>query len=291
MTFNHINNEFKILGISIISGILVSACSQKSGDEAIPGALAQIGSHAVTLTEVIKEMPGGLSESDSTRFVRAYVNNWIEDHLLSEVAPDEVDMNEIDRLTSEYRNRLIFQEYRRKMFETHAAEIPDDSVKAYYETHKNDLVLERPMVHGIYLKVPDDAKNLKTIKKLYKSKKQADLDKLEKEVLSSAIHYDYFYDRWVDWEQIELRIPYDFDAQGGSKWLEKNKTLEFSAGGFTYLLNLTETLAKGSPMPLEAAKPQILDQILRINRQTYDARLMKELYNSAIESGRLKVNL
>lgn len=285
----HISNIFT----RIMSGgfmFLLIACSQPESNEPDSNVLAQIGKQRITISEVKKAMPGGLSEEDSALFVRAYVNEWIESRLISEIVAEEIDMAQIDALVDEYRNQLIVREYERRMFETHAAAIPEDTISAYYESHKSDFILDRPMVKGTYLKVPDDAKNLKTLRRLYMSDKHADADKLEKEVLKSAIHYDYFRDRWVDWEQIETKIPYDFGVTG-DQWLVKNRKLDTTSGGFTYLLYITEVLQKGSVMPLEAAKSQIETRLLNVNRKYYSDKLKKELLNSALESGRLKVNI
>lgn len=276
----------------IAAGALFAIATQSCGSkqEEAADVVARLGKQSLTLTEVITNMPGGLAPEDSARFVKAYVNSWVDARLVSDVAVDEVDMGEIDRMVEEYRNTLVMQEYRRKMFESHAAQIPDDSVKAYYDEHKGEFVLERPMVKGTYLKVPDDAKNLAALRRLYRSDKADDADRLEKEVLSSAIHYDYFRDRWVDWEQIETRIPYDFGASA-DQWLRSNHTLDESLGGFTYLLYVTEVLPSGSPMPLEAARGQIVNRLLNKNRKAYDAQLMQALRDKAEEDGRLVIEL
>lgn len=270
--------------------LLFAACSSEPQQPTQGEIAASVDDAVLTMSEVRKNIPGGLSPEDSARFVRGFVNAWVENQLVSRIASENIDMSEIDRLTDQYRNTLIMQEYRRQMFLQNAPSIPDDSISRYYQQHKGDFVLTSPLVKGVYLKVPDDAKNLRTIKRIYRSDKPQDIDRLEKEVLKSAIHYDYFRDRWVDWEQIETRIPYDFGASADN-WLHGNKTLEHSAGGFTYLLYICEILPTGSPMPLEAAKPMILNRLLNLSRRTYDDALLKALYDQAEQEGRLKVNL
>ena len=277
-----------VMSAGALFALLFAACDRDSSTSAGNDFIAVLGNHRLTRAEVAARMPGGLTPDDSARFVKAYVNDWIDTRLVSEVAAGELDMSEIDRMVADYRNTLIMQEYRRRMFETHAASIPDDSVKAYYEAHKTEFVLDRPMVKGTYLKVPDDARNLAVLRKLYRSNKAADADKLEKEVLSSAVHYDYFRDRWVDWEQIETRIPHDFGASA-REWLKSNHSLDESHGGFTYLLYITDVLPAGSPMPVEAARSQVVNRIINQNRKAYDAELMRALREKAEADGQLNV--
>lgn len=286
----YLKNATRIVSGGVLFALMSLIACSKSDDGAPVDSqiVAQVDKAKLTLPDVLKTLPGGLSAEDSARYVKVYVNNWIESQLIANVASEDVDMEEINRLADEYRRRLIMQEYLREMYQRHAKAIPNDSIEAYYKEHKGDFVLERPMVKGTYLKVADDAANLKTLKRLYSSDKLADADRLEKEVLSSAIHYDYFRDRWVDWEQIETRIPAE---EIGSKALAKKHKFETSAGGFTYLLYITDVLPAGSPMPLEAARSQIVNRLINRDRKDYEHTLTRDLYDRALESGRLKVNM
>lgn len=272
------------------AALIMTACSHKQSAPTEEPWLARVDNNRITVEEVRKAVPSGLNEEDSIRFVRAYVNNWVESHLISQVASDEVDMEQVDRLVEEYRRNLIVNLYRRAMFETHAKDIADDTVAAYYAAHSDEWHLERPMVKGTYLKLPDDATNLRTVRRLYNSSRPADIDRLEKEVLSTAVHYDYFRDRWVDWEQIESRIPYAF-GDDPSTWLSRNKTLDLTTGGFTYLLSITDILPVGSPTPIEGVRSEIINRILRSDRQAYDAILDRQLLEHAIQQGRVEINL
>lgn len=283
-----LNNIYRIMSGGVVLLLLASCSSAGTGSEDA-GVLAQVGSQKLTLKDLRKSMPGGLSEDDSIRYVRAFVNDWIETRLISEIAVDEIDMSRIDEIVEDYRNHLIVREYSRQMFETHAAGIPEDTLKAYYELHKEEFKLDRPMVKGTYLKVSEDAKNLKILRRLYQSDKHTDVDKLEKEVVKSAIYYDYFRDKWIDWEQIETKIPYDFGATG-DQWLARKRKLDITSGGFTYLLYITDILPKGSAMPYEAARGQIVTRLLNVNRKQYDDMLKQELFNTAKESGKIKIN-
>ncbi len=268
---------------------IIAACS--SGETDVKDdVIAHVDQHTLTFAELRKNLPGGLSADDSIRFVKAYVNEWVETRLISDIAAEDIDMTDINRLVEEYRNQLIVKEYLRRMFEAKADKIDDSQINEYYDKHKSEFILERPMVKGTYLKVPDDASNLKVLKKLYHSDKLADADKLEKEVIKSAIHYDYFRDRWVDWVQIDNKIPYDFGTNE-NQWLNKNRKLEVSLNGFTYLLYITEVLPAGSSMPVEAARQQIINRLLNSHRKEYEDQLKKDLLNEAKESGRIVINL
>ncbi|MCH5221920.1 MAG: peptidyl-prolyl cis-trans isomerase [Muribaculaceae bacterium] len=275
---------FNILAATAVM-LLAAACS-RGGDAVIPeDTIVRVGSDFLRAEELRQHIPSGISHDDSVALARAYIHSWIDTRLIAKVAAEEVDIDEIERLTAEYRNELIMSQYRRAMARQASDGIfAEDSLQGYYEACKADFVLERPMVKGIYLKVPQDASNLAAIRKLYKSERRADIDRLEKEALSAAIHYDFFRDRWIDWEQIETRIPVDFTASVTTA-LEAHKPLEVTAGGFVYLLSVSDYLPAGATMPFEAAKPIIKERLLSIKRIAYDAALRNDLLNRALSDG------
>lgn len=263
------------------AALLTAACS-RGGSVSIPAdTLATCGNDCLTRTELQRSMPAGLTADDSTLFARAYIRNWLESKLIAAVAVDEIDMAEIDRLTEEYRQSLITAQYRRSMARQASDGIfSPDTVKAYYDEHREDFAIERPLVKGVYLKVPQDARELATLRRLYKSERPVDIDKLDKAALGSAIHYDYFRDRWVDQEQIENRVPADIAAS-----LAARKPVDITSGGFVYLLSINDYLPAGSTMPYEAAVPLIRERLLTQRRIAYDEQLRNELLARAIADG------
>ncbi len=263
------------------AALLTAACS-RGGSVSIPAdTLATCGNACLTRTELLRSMPAGLSSDDSTVFARAYIRNWLEGQLIASVAVDEIDMDEIDRLTEEYRQSLITAQYRRTMARQASDGIfSPDTVRAYYDAHQADFAIERPLVKGVYLKVPQDARELPTLRRLYKSERSVDIDKLDKAAIGSAIHYDYFRDRWVDQEQIENRVPADISAS-----LAAHKPVDITSGGFVYLLSINDYLPAGSTMPYEAAVPLIRERLLTQRRIAYDEQLRNELLARAIADG------
>jgi hypothetical protein len=273
--------------------LLASSCSK---DEKSPNSssdntvLVKVGRESLTVAELSKELPAGLTDEDSTKFARAYIRNWIDNRLVSEIAATDIDMTEIDKMVNEYRNQLIMWEYRRQMFESHSeSNMPEDSILAFYNQNREDFKLSRPLIRGVYVKLEEDSKDVKAIKKLYKSTKTEDLDQLEKLANNSAIHYDYFRDKWIDWEQVESRIPYDFGPNPDA-FIKSHRNLEISLGGFTYLLSISDYLSTGSIMPLETARPLIESRLINRKRKDYDANLRKRLYDNAIKTGKIKLN-
>lgn len=286
----------KSIGKVILTSAIValylagSSCSTTDPDND-PNLIARVGKQRLMREELNKALTKGLASQDSTRLARTYIRAWIDSHIMGEVAGRNIpDMSEIDRMVDEYRNELIAWEYRRLMFIQHGdKDYPTDSIVSYYEKHAADFVLERPLVKGVYIKIADNSPSLSRVKKLYKSTRDADIDRLEKQDLQGVIHFDYFRDRWVDWEQIETRVPIDFGSSPDA-FLATNKNVEVSVNGYTHLLEITEFLKTGASMPLERAEERIRRDLFNQHRREYDTRLRMDLFNQGISDGTIVIN-
>lgn len=270
---------------------MLPACTA-GGDSRFPDdTVATVGKDFLTRSSIASEMPSALNADDSTAFIRAYTRSWVEGKLIEYVAAEQVDMDEINRLTEEYRRELIMNRYRRAMASRGIDDtFADDSLRAYYDAHKEDFRLERPLIKGVYLKVPTTAASLGQLRRLYRSDRPADMDRLEKAALESAIHYDYFRDSWVDWEQIETRIPLDFTPADIAA-LNTRRYIETESQGYVYLLSVSDMLPSGAIMPFEAARPVVRERLLTQRRRAFDTALRNDLYNTAIANGTATVKL
>ena len=269
---------------------LLWGCSGADDASDVPAdVLASVGQSRLTLSELRGAMPGGLSADDSVKFATAYINSWVDSRLVSRIAAEEVDMSEIDEMVDRYRRELVLRKY--TLLRAEAMPVPDfpaDTIKAYFDANPKEFVLSRPMVKGIYLKVPDDAKNLAEIRRLCRSSRADDIDRLEKASLQAAVHYDYFRDRWIDWEQIESRIPMPM-GDSPDDFIRANKYIDFSSGGFTYILSISDYLPTGAAMPLDAATPAIEERLRFEHRRRFEASILSSLREEALADGRLKL--
>ncbi len=266
--------------------VALGACSHKK-TELKPGEIARIGGDVLTEAELLKATPAGLADVDSVAFVDAYINSWIADMLISHEAARLIkDTEEIDRLTEQYRRDLIMWEYRNMAVNADPGlQLTDDDICGYYEAHPSQMKLDDPMVRGIYIKMESDDPALHTVRKLYASEHRSDIDRLEKVGLKSAIHYDYFRDKWIPAKQITTKIPAEIHVGD----IHKGMKYEFERDGFTYLLSVSDLLPAGATMPLEAAEPRIREALDAMRRANLDAKLLGRLRSQALENGTLQL--
>ena len=123
-----------------------------------------------TQKELRDAITPGLTSEDSGTFSERYIENWIKDVLLFENARRNIsDIKRIEDLANQYRRRLIIYEYEKMMVsERLANDISEDELKNYLAENKNRFALNKPLLKGLFLKVPTNAPQLAEVKKWMK---------------------------------------------------------------------------------------------------------------------------
>lgn len=288
MTLKRRFTTFCQSAVSLIIILTAASCSKSNEAAVSADTLAKIGKASLTRTELDGILPVGISYEDSVKFSNVFIRSWIDIQLVNQIASKEIDMSQIDKMVEQYRNELIMYEYSRRMYDAQSKDFSEDTLKSYYESHKNEFILNRPMVKGVYLKIAENSKSLPSLRKIYRSQKSNDIDKLDKSMLAGAEQYDYFRDTWIDWEQIESRIPYEFGPSADA-FLRNHNNLDFTENGYVYLLDITDVLHTGDEMPYSAALSQIKDKLRFSDRKEFEQTLKQSIYENALESGKLKI--
>lgn len=272
--------------IMIIIIVLISGCGKK--EENKDGLLVRLGDEKLTQDEVISLIPPGIHPSDSIKLFHNIVEEWIKDKILTDFAADRLlDTSKIDRMVRDYHNKLIIEEYLRKMSASQSPITDEKSVKEYYAIHKKDLKIELPLIKGVFLKVNSETKGKEEISKLMSTDEDSNIDVLEKSWIDKALAYEYFKDRWIDWETVSGLIPFRFGDP--DKFLENNKYFETEYGDCTYYLLITDYLPGGSEQPYEYASLWISKLLSQVEISKYERTLVESLILKSIKENKLEI--
>lgn len=270
--------------------LLLWSCTRENEDTATgekDPVVAEIGDSCLLRHDVVRRIPGGLPPADSAAMFEAIVNAWTDRLLLREFATENIgDLARIETMVDEYRTRLIINAYRKSMREKEVPEISSDSIRNHYESHADDYILERPLVKGIYIKLPDTASALNDIRHWMQSDTPDAIDRLERDGLSEALQYSFFEDKWIDFRIISEQIPYRFFDQNA--FVEAHRDFETSYSGLTYILHISDYIPAGEKMPFEFAEPLIRESLAAKAVSEYEMQLMKSIRAAALRDGRLK---
>ncbi len=269
--------------------MLLSACAEKKIPVDDPAA--RVGDRWLSKTEVRRNLPVGITGQDSIKAANAFINNWVENEASMLVAERNIpDTKEIDRLVEDYRRELLMWEYRRRKIDESISDpvLTPQQITDYITLHSKDYTLDYPIIKGIYIKIPEDATELDEVRRIYKSDRGDDIDKLDK-LVGSAVNYEYFRDRWMDWRHIADRIPFDGFDTNPDAYPVNQKDLDHNFDGYVYLLHITDVIKPGNPMPESYAEPFVIEAIRRENALDYDRTLRQLLTSDALSDGTAQI--
>lgn len=266
--------------------LLLGGCTQKGTTEP-NGVLVKVNERALTKDEVLAVLPKNISSADSLLWAESYIKQWIKDGLVYDVALQNLDDDnraEIDRLVDSYRRSLVRYRYQEQLIQERlSANITEEEKKKFYEENQDQFILDHSLVKGLFLKIPIDAPNLSEVKKWYRSTSESAIEKIEKYSVQNAMVYDYFYDKWVSFDEVFVNIP--IKVTNETEFLRTHSFVETADSSYCYLLNIEEYIAKGKIAPFEYASKQISDMLVNQRKVQFLKNFEEELYNDAIRAG------
>lgn len=266
--------------------LLLGGCTQKGTTE-LKGVLVKVNERALTKDEVLAVLPKNMSSADSLLWAESYIKQWIKDGLVYDVALQNLDDDnraEIDRLVNSYRRSLVRYRYQEQLIQERlSANITEEEKQKFYEENQDQFILDHSLVKGLFLKIPIDAPNLSEVKKWYRSTSESAIEKIEKYSVQNAMVYDYFYDKWVSFDEVSVNIP--IKVTNETEFLRTHSFVETADSSYCYLLNIEEYIAKGKIAPFEYASKQISDMLVNQRKVQFLKNFEEELYNDAIRAG------
>lgn len=258
-----------------------------AGEVSDSDIVAQYRDSVLRFSDIIRKLPPGISEEDSTTMIRKIADQWIEGLIIEDLASNQIDdMERINALTEDYRRSLIADSYRRKMRQNGVQPVDKEGVKDYYRKHSKELHLERPIVKGLFIRVPASSRHLDDIRNWMKNPGPDAYDALENTGRREATGFRYFADQWLDFDLVTGEIPYRIT--NADRFLKETTDFETELNGTVYILHITDFKKSGELMPEEYAAPIIEDRMKALHLADYEAGLIKALKNSAIENNILK---
>lgn len=252
--------------------------------------LVTFNDSSLTVADVVSLIPSGLTAEDSINMFNSIVEKWVLERSLGDYAEKNIpDMDKIDKMVEQYRANLIVTHYLESMSESARKEVQEDRIKQYYDDNHNEMILEQPLVKGVFIKVADNNESLGDLRKWFSSFSEKSLDNIEKSGLRNAQQFKSFTDGWIEWNAVAEQIPYRFSDAGA--FLKSNKNFETQQGNAVYLLHISEFIPSGSEMPYDYAKIKIAEILQNADVTNYRKKLINEILGRQIKDGTLKPGL
>lgn len=277
----------RLLGGVFFMFCLFTACSSEKHDHKGQTPLLELNDNFLYEEDLHSVLPPNLSKDDSVLFVEHYMKDWAEGILLYDKAKSNIpDNRKINELVDNYRKALILHTYQQELINQKVShEITDEELNGYYEANKQLFTVDRPLIKGLFMKVPLGASGLNNVKTWYKQNTPDAIDKLEKYSLQNAVSYDYFYDRWVLASEILDKVP--LKVMNPEQYLDENRHIELRDTAFCYFLHVEDFLGVGKQEPFDFAKPEIKDILVNLKQVEFMREVKNDLYKNAVDKKKI----
>ena len=254
--------------------------------------VAKVGTSELTEADINNMPKTSGSPEDSVKLVEAYVNNWIRKQVkLQEAERVFADSGlDIEAMVNDYRNSLLSQRLDSYYVERNVDTLISDSlISTYFNTHKSEFILDRSIVKGRIVRVPNSFRQKDRLKALMGSSKENEqrdfIDMAAKNNLELTT-----FESWTDFNTFLMYLPTMRD-RNYDNMLVVNRIQEMADAENKYYVQITDFLKKGDEAPLERVE-HIIKRII-YNQRSSDVvkRSEDSLVNAAMQQNKVVINL
>tara|TARA_B100000287_G_C20650390_1_gene786648 strand:- start:1216 stop:2046 length:831 start_codon:yes stop_codon:yes gene_type:complete len=249
--------------------------------------VASVGDKKLFLNDILSEIPG--NQSDSSFFVRQYINQWIKKELLVYHAKiNLISSQDYEKQVEDYRSSLLIHEYQQQLINQHFdTAISSESIKSYYNQYKNQFKLVKNIFQGRYIKIDKKAPKLSFLSNYYTSNNEEIVLDLEDYCQQFAKEYYFFDSTWTFFSFVNDKIPLKIIKE--EHFLINNKNIYFEDEQYRYYLYIKDYKIKGSTSPLSMEKEKIKNVLLNKNKVAYLKEFQNELYQNGLDLKMIKI--
>ena len=264
----------------LAAGLLLGSCTALEKKQQAGAAVEVNGQYLYRST--LDSLTVGLSSEDSLRVAQQYISQWAKDILLYDKAKARTK-SELEQLVEDYRRSLYVHAYEEYLVDRRMPKaVPDSTVQQVYDRMPERFLLDESILKGIFVVVPNDARDIAKLKGWLTKEK---LDEIEKYAYQNASGYELFTDKWLTTTELLAHVPAEraeIEAQ-----LKNRNQVEVTDSLQTYLIQVTEKHLRGERMPLEYARPEIEKIVLSERQVDFLNKEREKLYNEAIQEKKI----
>lgn len=286
--------KFFAISLCVALGvIMLSGCSPLEGglrDKVI----AKVGKKKLRTSEAVAAIPAGLPAEDSLRMLEDYIEQWARRELKLQEAERVIGSSavaEVNRMVEEYRYSLLGYRLDQNYLDMKVDTLLSDSVVTeYWEEHKADFALDRTVVKGRIVRVPNSYRQAVKLLSLMRSPSE---DR-QKDFISTCeknnFETHFFEEEWVDFSEFLSYLPVRRD-RSYDYMLDSKEVREMADADNHYFVQITDCLRAGSDAPFDRVGDAVKRIIFNRRRNQVIKEYEDSLYNASLTEGRVQLML
>jgi len=275
--------------IIFISILFLSACNffeEKDNEQAI----ARVGNQHLFYTDVEEVIPEEAEKEDSILIADSYIHNWIKETLILQKAELNLKENqkEFKKQLEDYRNSLIMYSYEKELIRQKLdTNVYDNEILTYYNANKQNFELKDNITKVKYLKVAKNAPQLKKIRKVYKSSKPEDVEKLKEYAHQYAEKFHLNDNQWILFDELLREVPLNIKDTKG--FFKNVKHLEVEDSLSYYFVHIKNYKLEKDVSPLSFEKDNIKNILINKRKLDLIKTIKNDLYQEALSKKRFEI--
>ena len=273
----------KLLSIFTAASLLC-ACNVVSSIIHDDEVVARVGSEKLYLSEVTKFVPDFIAPEDSAALARQYINSWATQILYLQAAADSLSEEDVDVSAEleDYRRSLLRYRYEQHYIRQHLDTlVTDEQLQAYYESHRDAFVLERPLLRVRFADVMAESPSQEAIISVLAQDDCSEVMQADTVLRSAAIRYSDLSASWTDAMVLAKEFGTDYLTMLGH--LKGNYITYEPEGRGDVMIAYVVDIEKYGVAPLESCRDRIRDYILSGRKRDLINGLEQELLEDAVD--------
>ena len=267
--------------------LLFNSCGKKNSESNSEEGkkIARVFDSELSITKVLDALPPNTVGKDSVRFVENYIKSWIDQQLVLKKANDNLneDQKNVEAQLENYRNSLIIYAYEKELISQKLDTIVNtQEIENYYKQNSGNFELKENIIKVVYVKVKNNAPNIKKVKEWFKLKTPNDKKNLENYCHQFAENYFLDEESWLMFNDLLKEIP--IKTYNQEQFLQNNRFIEFQDSLFNYFVNIRGFKIKESLSPLGFESQNIKNIIINKRKLKLIEEMRSSLMKEATEN-------
>lgn len=279
--------RFRKYLLGLLPLLLLPSCKAISSLVHDGEVVARIGSHKLYRSDLDGVVPPGTSPEDSVNLANLYINSWAKDKAFLDIAQKCLSKEEKDvsRELEAYRQSLLRYRYeQRYVNERLDTTVTPAQIEEYYQSHKENFRLVRPIFKARFLNIAKDSPNLPVIRRLMSSDKVEDVVAADSVAFNSTQHYHDYSSSWIDAVALAAEFGVDYPQMLSHR---SGQFIEMPDGGNNVSVAfIVDSRKAGDDAPLDFCEDRIRDIIISGRKH----ELLSGLEQDLIEDAKVKEN-
>ena len=280
--------------LCIIFAVAALSCSQEQkGSSTVldEDVIAVVDGVELRVADVMRDMPVGITGTDSTTFMRMYVDNWVLNRLKMKRAEEVLTSSEdIERLVEGYRQTLMMRQLDQYYIDKSLdVEITDKQIAAYYRANSAAFKLDHNVVQGVVVKVPKGFRNTTTLTTaIQNSAKAKDWQELEALAEKHSLIVTNMASQWVSYSDFLSNLPTE-RTRSYNDLISKSTVQQMSSDDANFYFIITNRALKGEIAPMASVESDIRRRLYAERRADIIEEYEAELKRQSVADGRVMV--